>query len=80
MHTLTPQENLNLHLAESKAANFLDPTFAAYMDDRDPLKALRGEFVIPTRGEIAPGKTHFTPMSSSFIHLHFFMSPQCVRK
>jgi kynureninase len=59
---MTPQDNLNLHLAESKATNFLDATFAAYMDDKDPLKALRDEFVIPTRGEIAPGKptSHFT--------------------
>ncbi|KAK3838825.1 MAG: pyridoxal phosphate-dependent transferase [Linnemannia gamsii] len=55
MHTMTPQDNLNLQLAESKAKQFLDSTFATHMDSIDPLKALRDEFVIPTRGEIAPG-------------------------
>lgn len=59
MHTMTPQDNLNLHLAESKAKGFLDSAFASYMDDNDPLKALRDEFVIPTRGEIAPGNFYF---------------------
>ncbi|KAF9118482.1 hypothetical protein BGW39_001134, partial [Mortierella sp. 14UC] len=51
---MTPQDSLNLHLAESKATHFLDSSFAAYMDNIDPLKELRNEFVIPTRGEIAP--------------------------
>lgn len=54
--TLTvPQQKLNTFLDESKASGFLDAEFAAFMDDRDPLKALRNEFVIPKKGEIAPG-------------------------
>ncbi|KAF9939769.1 hypothetical protein BGZ70_006405, partial [Mortierella alpina] len=51
---MTPQDTLNESLAKSKATSSLDSAFAAYMDDHDPLKALRSEFVIPTRGEIAP--------------------------
>ncbi|KAF9992862.1 hypothetical protein BGZ65_011713, partial [Modicella reniformis] len=50
----TPQFQLDHFLAESKAISFLDPAFAAFMDERDPLKDLRSEFVIPTRGDIAP--------------------------
>ncbi|KAF9365346.1 Kynureninase (L-kynurenine hydrolase) [Mortierella sp. NVP85] len=49
-----PQVQLDQLLVESKASSFLDPSFAAFMDERDPLKDLRSEFVIPTRGDIAP--------------------------
>ncbi|KAF9105519.1 Kynureninase (L-kynurenine hydrolase) [Mortierella sp. AM989] len=52
---VTPQVQLDEFLAQSKASSFLDSTFSAFMDDRDPLKHLRSEFVIPTRGQIAPG-------------------------
>ncbi|KAG0365085.1 kynureninase [Gamsiella multidivaricata] len=55
---VNPQEQLNQFLAQSKADSFLDPSFAAFMDDRDPLKDLRTEFIIPTRGEIAPGASN----------------------
>jgi hypothetical protein len=51
-----PQVQLDQLLVESKASSFIDPSFAAFMDERDPLKDLRSEFVIPTRGDIAPGK------------------------
>jgi len=54
--TSTPQQNLDKALALSGATSFLDSSFATYMDEHDPLRALRDEFVIPTRGEIAPGK------------------------
>ncbi|KAG0234162.1 Kynureninase (L-kynurenine hydrolase) [Actinomortierella wolfii] len=50
-----PIDTLQQRLAESKAKSFLDPDFAAFMDKHDPLRELRNEFVIPTRGEIAPG-------------------------
>jgi hypothetical protein len=53
---INPQTQLNEYLSLSKATSFLDSTFSAYMDDHDPLKHLRNEFVIPTRGQIAPGK------------------------
>ncbi|KAG0042785.1 Kynureninase (L-kynurenine hydrolase) [Gryganskiella cystojenkinii] len=53
--TTAPQQNLDQFLVSSGASSFLDSSFAAYMDERDPLRALRDEFVIPTRGEIAPG-------------------------
>ncbi|KAI1316521.1 Kynureninase (L-kynurenine hydrolase) [Mortierella claussenii] len=55
---VTPQDNLDQLLTKSTADSFLDPKFAAYMDEHDPLKDLRSEFVIPTRGEIAPGADH----------------------
>ncbi|KAF9163212.1 Kynureninase (L-kynurenine hydrolase) [Actinomortierella ambigua] len=48
-------DTLQQRLAESKAESFLDPAFAEFMDQQDPLRALRNEFVIPARGEIAPG-------------------------
>ncbi|KAF9964264.1 hypothetical protein BGZ73_001933, partial [Actinomortierella ambigua] len=50
----SPFETLQQELVESKAQSFLDPTFAKFMDQKDPLRSLRNEFVIPTRGEIAP--------------------------
>ncbi|KAF9426531.1 Kynureninase (L-kynurenine hydrolase) [Entomortierella beljakovae] len=52
---VAPQVQLDEFLAQSKASSFLDSTFAAYMDNRDPLKHLRDEFTIPTRGQMAPG-------------------------
>ncbi|KAG0306872.1 Kynureninase (L-kynurenine hydrolase) [Dissophora globulifera] len=52
---IAPQDQLNEYLAQSKATSFLDSTFSSFMDDRDPLSDLRSEFVIPTRGEMAPG-------------------------
>ncbi|KAG0028945.1 Kynureninase (L-kynurenine hydrolase) [Podila clonocystis] len=55
MTITVPQQKLNTFLGESRASGFLDAEFAAFMDDRDPLKALRNEFVIPKKGEIAPG-------------------------
>ncbi|KAF9577585.1 Kynureninase (L-kynurenine hydrolase) [Lunasporangiospora selenospora] len=50
-----PQEQLEQFLVKSGAQSFLDPAFAGFMDERDPLKQLRDEFVIPTRGQMAPG-------------------------
>ncbi|KAG0246335.1 pyridoxal phosphate-dependent transferase [Mortierella sp. GBAus27b] len=55
MTKVAPQTQLDQLLVESKATSFLDPSFAAFMDERDALKDLRSEFVIPTRDNIAPG-------------------------
>ncbi|KAF9425275.1 Kynureninase (L-kynurenine hydrolase) [Podila epigama] len=55
MTITAPQKQLNSFLEQSKATGFLDPTFAQFMDARDPLAPLRDEFVIPKKGEIAPG-------------------------
>lgn len=72
MTITAPQQKLNTFLDESKASGFLDAEFAAFMDDRDPLKALRNEFVIPKKGEIAPGNIACLLLCSvSF----FFFSP-----
>ncbi|KAF8920889.1 Kynureninase (L-kynurenine hydrolase), partial [Haplosporangium bisporale] len=55
MTITVPQQKLNNFLDESRASGFLDAEFAAFMDHRDPLNALRNEFVIPKKGEISPG-------------------------